>query len=488
MKKFWFIGLLLLLVGCEEANDIFGGEDYYGRHTIEVLENGVDMYYDGPVHINATSWGTVAYVGNMYVNKGFKLLISESGNAEGGKELDVTSNTIAITGLSLNTQYYYCLCIPSGNIKSDIKSVVIPDVSALELEIEQDGDAVKCVIKDSISSALIEEKGFKLGYGNEASKIVVEGDDFAFSISDVLKKYSNWDGYVYAYVQTANAYHRSPELSLNLNDGPSDDMNVDVNRKEVEISAISEETIGEVDYLKCTVTGYVDSVYFRKEWSDAPEHKFYPDSSVVNKEDNSTTFYLKKGYYWDVQLKVFYKLCQDDMSWNYYKEEKESEAYTPTQFNIRTLEDFMAFVCCSDGWYWDYSDKTYTLLADITLPSDMRLNIPLSGTLDGNGHTIDGVSYFPLFRYGYDPVVRNLKIGKDDTVYDVKEGTSSTNTTRNEMPDYLLVSGDVGEGMFVDCEVRGTIKVTGRDSFSLAPDTIPGMKDYTKTEYVTTNN
>lgn len=485
MKNLWFIGFLLLLVGCEEANDIFGYEEYYGRHTIEVLENRNDMYYDGPVHIDATSWGTMAYIGDAYVNKGVKLLISESSNAEGGKELDVTSNAMAVTGLSQNTQYYYCLCIPSGNIKSDIKSVVVPDVSALDLEIMQSGDWVKCVIQDSISPALIVEKGFKLDSWSESLKVVVKGDDFAFSVQEYVKKHGVMDYlYVYAYVQTANAYYCSSRIEIPLGDVPSGDVGA-VNREDVTVSVISEDTIEEVDYLKCTVTGYVDSVYFRKDWGN--ETKFYPDKTVVSEDGGSTTFYLKKSWYRDVQLIVFYKVYWDENSGDYYEGSKESETYTPTQFNIRTLEDFMAFVLYSDE-YWD-SEKIFTLLADITLPSDLRLNIPLSGTLEGNGHTIDGVSYFPLFRnVSYHSVVKNLKIGKDDTVYDVKEGTHSVNTTRDEVPPYLLVSDYVDEGTFVDCEVRGTIKVTGRDSFSLSPVTIPGLKDYTKTEYVTTDN
>ena len=502
MRKYWLIGLLLALVGCEKANEIFGYGESVGNGAYSSIVVG-ENYYDGPVYIDATSWGSVAYINEEYINKGIKLLISQADNAEGGMEIDVTSNAIIIDGMSIGTQFYYCLYMPQKNIKSEIMTVVVPDesVSALNMEIGQADDKVMCTVLDSINSVYIEEKGFKI---LPDIKIVIEGKDFAFSIADAIQKYGLKEGFaVYAYVHTADAYHRSYDLHVDLSEISLD--SVKVNREEISISAISEETIEDVDYLKCTVTGYVDSVYFFKEWMDEPYNRIYPDKVITNDDGNVTTFYAKKGFYKEVRLKAYYKF---DWGGSWYSDQtNESDLYTPTQFNIRTMDEFLEFVSWTDR-SWDVDNFYISLLTDITIPSDMRLSIDLSRLiLDGNGHTLDGISYFPLFSEWHNSLisVKNLKIGTDETVYNVKKGTSSLSTTDNGVPHFFLSNGDVGNYVtFENCEIRGTFKVAGDSYFYMSYDYleegqtavtgdgyiewIPGLKDYTKTEYVTITN
>ena len=489
MKNFWkIVGLLLILTGCEEANEIYGYDEIYNLFDYSLEVEG--QYYEGPVYLDATSWGAMAHVHDKFVNKGARLLVSEADNAEGGWEIDVTSNMISVNELSAGVRYYYCLCFPEGWIKSEIKSVVTQDISALGLLIEQKGDSVFCTIQDKISSAFIQEKGFKLGSDYSEIKYVVEGERFAFSIPEVVKEYSVRGGMlVYAYVQTPNGYHRSYELGVDF--GQSVSGNNSINREEITLSAISEETIGDVDYLKCTVTGYVDSVYFYKDWDDKPQNRFYPDKKVKNEDGTMTTFYVKKRFFQEVRMKAFYKISWNGYLSNYSTRDKSSVSYTPKQFNIRSLDEFLEFVK-----YGHSSDEIYvSLFTDITLPSDMRLSINLAYvTLDGQGHTLDGVSYFPLFRDIWYSTVKNLKIGTDETVYEVKKGTSSLSTTSNEVPGYFLWD-DSDYVTFENCEVRGTFKVNGREDFCLHyvnywqdENKLAGLSDYTKTEYVTTSN
>ena len=75
MKKYLFLGLILILTGCQEANEIFGYDEYLYDEII-INEDGQELYYPGPVYIDATSWGSIAYVSDKYVNKGIELLIS----------------------------------------------------------------------------------------------------------------------------------------------------------------------------------------------------------------------------------------------------------------------------------------------------------------------------------------------------------------------------------------------------------------------------
>lgn len=485
MKKCWIIlSMLLVFIGCEEANEIFDYDDY-SDFRVEV--DG--LHYEGPVYVDATNWGAMAYIHDKFVNTGVRLLVSEAENAEGGWEFDITSNVVVINEpMSAGVRYYYCLCFPEGWIKSEIKSVVIPDVSALIMKIEQVGDSVVCTMQESISSAFIKEKGFKLSGVNDGAKFVIEGERFAFSVSDVANRYSlvgNWS--VYAYVQTLNTYHCSNNLFMYFNEVTKD--NNHINKRGIKLSAISEETIGDVDYLKCTVTGYVDSVYFYKDWDDEPQNRFYPDKKVVNEDGTITTYYVKKRFFQDVRMKAFYKVSwYDDLS-DYFSTNSSSESYTPTKFNIRNLDDFLEFVR-HQGLY--DAQIYFSLLTDITLPSDMRFCMDLANViLDGNGHTLDGVSYFPLFRNT--GTVKNLKIGTDETIYNVKKGTSSLSTTTDEVPGYFL--WDSGYITLENCEIRGVFKVSGREDFHLynvghwhgAID-LNGLNDYTKTEYVTSND
>lgn len=506
MKKYWFISLLLVLTGCEEAHDIFGWEEYFREYSFQVNVNGYEQSYEAPIYVDATSWGAVAYVQNDYVNKGIKLLISESNDAEGGKEFDVTSNAIAVNDLSVNTQYYYCLFIPSGNIKSNIKSVVVPEVSALELKLTQEGDSVICAIQDSISSVLIYEKGFKL---NNGTKIVMGDNDFFFSISETVEKYNLTNDFrVYAYVQTANAYHRSHEINVDLGAGYT-------NTEHITISAISEETFENVDYLKCTVTGCVDSVYFYSHdyaYESRSKVKFYPDSTVVSKDGNMATYYLKKDFHRNVYLKAFYRLIPNESNGYVRNYEMVTSSYTPTHYKISTLDEFLKLVSVERDW----DGSTILLHADITLPSDIRLGIKFSNlTFDGNEKTLNGISYFPLFHNLSNVTIKNLKIGTDTTEYNIKKGTNGFSTTSNEVPRFFLWGENKSheghyydfDSVFENCEVRGTFKVSGRYDFYVCPvyttewsaedrevgtfdeyiERIPGLKDYTKTEYVTTN-
>lgn len=492
MKKLGFIGLLFALTACNEANEIFGYEGYWGdgnntwSNDVIVMENGYERSYEGPVYVDATSWGSVAYISDMHVNKGLKLLISETDDAEGGKVIDVTSNTITITGLNSTTQYYYCLVMPDGKFKSRIKSVVIPDVSALEMSIEHIGDSVVCTIHDSISSVLIEDKGFILQH-DERVKCKVEGPRFAISLSDLREKYQlQGNVFLYAYVQTANAYYRSRESHFSINEDYPDD----VNTEEIELSEISEETLEGIDYLKCTVTGYVDSLYFYQGWYDEVASRIYPDKVVPNEDKTVTSFYIKKGFYKNVRMKAFYKYSWDGHVSSYSIENRTSDSsYTPKHFNIRSWEDLLDFISYDREWVTGYS---ITLLADITVPADMRFSININDlTIEGNGHTLDGFSYFPIFNRVSDSVIKNLKIGTDDAVYHVKKGTNSIDVTSQLTPAYFLTNDSYSYGLtFENCEVRGTFKVSGRNDFYLmyGGGTISGLNDYTKTEYVTITN
>ena len=487
MKKYWIIlSMLLALTGCEEANEIFGYDEFFD-YSMEVDGS----YYEGPVYVDATSWGAMAYVHENFVNKGARLLVSEADNAEGGWEIDVTSNVVVINEpMTAGVRYYYCLCFPEGWIKSEIKSVVTLDVSALSLQIGQVGDSVVCTMQESINPAFIQEKGFKLWIGNNELKFVVDGERFAFSVPEVANRYSMaGDWRVYAYVQTLNAYHRSYDLFVDFSEIVSDDIHI--NRGDIQLSAISEETIDDVDYLKCTVTGYVDSVYFYKDWDDESQSRFYPDKKKIHGDGTMTTYYVKKRFFRDVRMKAFYKISWNDDLSDYYSTYGSSGSYTPKQFNIRSLDDFLDFVKRQYS-----SDKiNVSLLTDITLPSDIRLSIDLAYvTLDGNGHTLDEVSYFPLFRNIWYSTVKNLKIGTDQTIYDVKKGTSSLSTTDNEVPGYFLWN-ESDYITFENCEVRGTFEVSGREDFQLHyinhwedESQLAGLKDYTHTKYVTTSN
>jgi len=524
MKKYLFLGLILILTGCQEANEIFGDEEYLYDEII-ISEDGEERYYPGPVYIDATSWGSIAYVSDKYVNKDIELLISETSDAEGGKVLEVNSNAIPINDLSANTQYHYCLYLPDAGIKSQIKQVVVPDVSALDMILSHVGDSVFCTIEDSIPSSFIQEKGFRI-YGYDQYKYIATGKKFAFSIPEFMKENGITDDYFsfhcYAFVHTSNAYYRSGEKDFQWEGSSSSDSETDedtgsetddrINKEEITISDITEETIDGVDYLKCTVKGYVDNAYFTQGWHDNYS-QMEPDRVETNDEGTETTYYLKKGIYQEIRLKVFYKIY-----WNYeyglYDEsEKESQYYTPKEYSIRSLDDFLAFASFEGDYYYDENDNQYyttvTLCEDITLPSDLRLNLNWSRlTVEGNGHTIDGISYFPLFRSVSDVTFKNLKFGTDKTVYEVKKGTGSFSTTSSETPGFLLsesiwYSYYYSSCTLQDCEIRGTIQVSDRDDFYITPDyqnywseedqaagtfdgyivRIPGLKDYTKTEF-----
>ena len=137
----------------------------------------------------------------------------------------------------------------------------------------------------------------------------------------------------------------------------------------------------------------------------------------------------------------------------------------------------------------------------------MRMSLNLrSVTLDGNGHTLDGISFFPFFREIYNTTIKNLKIGTDATVYSVKRGTYSSSTTYSDTPRYLLTEESLSYyATLENCEIRGTIQVYGREDFYISEDysnywsdeekaagtfdvdgyivRVPGLKDYTKTEF-----
>jgi hypothetical protein len=222
-----------------------------------------------------------------------------------------------------------------------------------------------------------------------------------------------------------------------------------------------------------------------------------------------TTFYLKKCIFREVNFQAYYSYYSAD---RYYRESKQSLDYTPTNYNVRSLDDFLEFVSFEGVRFYDENENEYyttlTLHEDITLPSDLRLSFNWSRlTVEGNGHTIDGISYFPLFRTFNNVTIKNLKFGTDETVYEVKNGTSSYSTTSSNTPSYLLMENGHHSSYygsyFEDCEIRGTIQVSGRDDFYITPDyyyywsdedkaagtidgyivRVPGLKDYTKTEF-----
>lgn len=509
MKKVLLLGLILILTGCKEANEIFGGDEYWERNNeIVIFEKNNEYHYEGPVYINATSWGSVAYVSYDYVNCGVQLLISESSDAEGGKVLEVDGMVITIDGLNPNTQYYYCLMIPESGIKSEIKKVVVPDVSSLYMTVSREEDNVVCWIADDISPTFILERGFKI---NNEFKYVPTGEEFAFSIPEVMQEFGITSDRLscYAYVVTPNSYHRTRESTFQVNDSLWVNGVQNVNNEDIAVSNITEETIGDVEYLKCTVTGYVDEAYFTQGWYDN-NSQMNPDKVVTNDEGTVTTFYLKKSFFTEIRLVAKYRRYYEDPwsdnKWRQYS--KESYSYTPTNYNVRSLDDLLEFATANRDSY-DIAFITLTLHTDITLPSDIRINLNLENvTLDGNGHTLDGISYFPLFRSTYGATIKNMKIGTDQTVYDVKKGTSSVSTTSSETPGYLLTEGDSyshsGNNYTMEnCEIRGTIQVSGRDDFYVTKDylyywsdeekaagtfdgyivRVPGLKDYTKTEF-----
>lgn len=501
MKKYLLVcSFALAFYGCEEANDIYGypdPDDYVSTYTeIIVNEDGYDRAYSGPVYVSASNWGSVAYISETYVNKGIKLLISETNDAEGGKEYDVTSSTIVINDLSPNRQYYYCLYIPNGGIKSEIKSVVIPDVSTLDMTIVCENDSVICTIQDSISTALIVEKGFSVdAYGGvEDRKYVVTGNRFACSINDVFEKLSEDENNnslpVYAYVQTANTYYYTRDIDV-IRDKSLSSTDNKINTDDIVFSAISEKTENNIDYLVCTVTGYVDEAYFCQNWDHSLENAIYADKVEKSDDGKTTTFYVKKGFYTNIQLYASYKKYYYED--NYWDESSYSEVYYPTSYNIRSLDDLIGYSQLEEVW----SELTINLLNDITIPSDMRLCIQLpNGIFNGNDHVIDGVSYFPLFRHNSGEVtIKNLKIGTDDAVYHVKKGTNSLSTTNNEVPNYLLLNSRYYV-YFENSEIRGTIEVTGSNDFRITneynsngfeektgKEVIAGLKDYTITKY-----
>jgi len=495
MKKCVLLAIVLALTACEKANEIFGFEETdlsVVNGAIIVMEDGREREYDGPVYLHATSWGTIVYVTDIVVNKRVKLLISESADAEGGRELDITSSVMTINDLNSGVRYYYCLVVPETGIKSQIKSIVGPDVSSLRLQLVEEGDKVSCVVDKEISEAFIEEKGFMVGQ----HRLVVEGPDFSFSMEEVARKYGLKGRVgVRAYLQTSNAHYHSDFVYLDFDTYTSEDT---FNTEAVSFSEFTEETIGEVDYLKCVVAGYVDSAYFYKGEYPFAENILYPDRTEVSEDGKSTAFYLKMGYYDEIRLRAFYKFQEEE---SYWESSKDSEPYKLTHFNVRTADEFLAFVTWNSGrYYWD--EIVLTLLKDITIPTHSRFCMRLNYlTIEGNGHTLDGISCFPLFYETSSAVIKDLKIGTNETVYDVNETSYSLSTTEKRFPPCLLVDGiDI---RFENCEIRGTIRVSGSTNFSLMPyykpnestvvgdgyvEIVSGLKDYTKTEYETTTN
>lgn len=487
MKKSFLLCILMALTACDGAYDVYGYWDYdleaYG--AIHVIENGYERQYDGPVYLNATSWGSIVYVSDTYVNKGVKLLISESDNAEAGLELDITSSSIIVGDLNPGVRYFYCLTIPGSGIKSEIQSVVVPDVSSLSLRLESKDDKMTCSIEEDINEAFIVEKGFMLG----DVKQVVTGYDFSCSYAEMLKIHSwNSEIQVHAYVQTLNAYYRSDESYVRLIYYDAEDGNR--NTRDITFSTITQETIDGVDYLKCVVTGYVDSAYFYRDYSNV-DNIFYPDKTEVSEDGKTTAFYLKLGFYENIRLYAHYKL-------NNWNETASSASFTPTHFKIHSVDEFLDFFVWNSKRY-NRDATVVSLLTDITVPANTRLCMRLNHlTIEGNGHTLDGISYFPMFRETSYAVIKDLKIGTDATVYDVKKGSYSLSTQDEDTPQYLLTD-ETGIG-FENCEIRGTIRVSGRTDFSLMPyyepnestvvgdgyvEIVSGLKDYTKTEFVT---
>ena len=490
MRKSFLLCILMALTACDEAYDVFGYEDYdlgaYG--AIHVMENGYEQQYDGPVYLNATSWGSIAYVSDTYVNKGVKLFISESDNAEAGLELDITSSSIIVGDLNPGVRYFYCLTIPGSGIKSEIKSVVVPDVSSLSLRLESEDDKMTCSIEEDINEVFIVEKGFRWESENGWNKYVAEGSDFSFPLKEMVTKYGlTGNLHIYAYIQTSNAYYRSDDTYIGISEY---DEQGNCNTEHITFSDFTQETIDGVDYLKCVVTGYVDSAYFYKDYSNV-DNILYPDKTEVSEDGKTTAFYLKLGFYENIRLYAHYRL-------NNWNETASSASFTPTHFNIRSVEEFLDFVVWNSNGY--YRDETVvSLLTDITVPANTRLSIRLSElTIEGNGHTLDGVSCFPLFQFYSSSSIKNLKIGTDATVYEVKKGSYSLSTQDEDPPRYLLTHQTGCR--FENCEIRGTIRVSGRTDFSLMPyyepnestvvgdgyvEIVSGLKDYTKTEFVT---
>lgn len=517
MKKYLLLSLILFITGCKEANEIFGEDEYWMRDDvfITVTEDGTEKHFDGPVYVSATNWGSMAYVSDVYVNIGCKLLISESSDAEGGIAIDVTSNAIAISDLRANTQYYYCLYLPSALIKSEIKKVVVPDVSAVNMSIEQRNDSVFCTIEDSIPPSFIKEKGFRIpgifhgsGYDKEFAAHVVEGNEFSISIPEIIEKYSIWvtSFSVYAYVQTANTYYRTREEDIYIASSSieSDSISKKVNTEKIKMSGISEETRENVDYLKCTITGYTNDVWFNQgDRSYYDEERLMPDFSITDETGMVTTYYIKKQpFYNGISCYASYRIYEDDTKESYRTDYLKTASYISTVFNVRTLDEFLGIYGGSR-----YTCYTYHLLNDITIPEDYRLCLRWENViLEGNGHKIDGISYFPLFREIENTTIKNLKIGTDSTIYSVKKGTCSYSSAISETPLFLLSESsfsDYGGTTFENCEIRGTIQVSGRDDFYVSRDycfywweedkiagtfedhivRVSGLKDYTKTEF-----
>lgn len=487
MRKSFLLCILMALTACDGAYDVYGYWDYdfEAYNIINVMENGYEQQYDGPVYLNATSWGSIAYVSDTYVNKGVKLLISESDNAEAGLELDITSSSIIIGDLNPGVRYFYCLTIPGSGIKSEIQSVVVPDVSSLSLRLESENDKITCSIEEDINEVFIVEKGFSWESENGWNKYVAEGSDFSFPLKEMVTKYGlTGNLHIYAYIQTSNAYYRSDDTHFGV---ASDGKN---NTEDITFSEFTQETIDGVDYLKCVVTGYVDRAYFYRDYSNV-DNILYPDKTEVSEDGKTTAFYLKLGFYENIRLYAHYKL-------NNWNETASSASFTPTHFKIHSVDEFLDFFVWNSKRY-NRDATVVSLLTDITVPANTRLCMRLNHlTIEGNGHTLDGISYFPMFRETSSAVIKGLKIGTDATVYDVKKGSYSLSTQDEDTPQYLLTD-ETGIG-FENCEIRGTIRVSGRTDFSLMPyyepnestvvgdgyvEIVSGLKDYTKTEFVT---
>ena len=495
MKKYiGMITFVLALFGCDEANEINEFTDdydeYYWTDGSGVNHN---LVWDGPVVVNASSWGSVVYVADAYVNKDITFLISENESAEGGMEIPVTSNTLTLSGLTSNLKYYYCL-ISSTFGKSEIKNMVVPEASSLSMSIEDDGDYIICTVEEEILDTLIVEKGFR--WWGDSSK---EGD-CKYIVSDRMAESSDGDKSfkvakaelpqcqrMYAYIQTENGYFKTQEIYLS-----SDEENVSV--------SFSEITEGE-EYLECTVTGgRQENVYFYV-YSDG-EHKYLQPTSVDSCDDGSYIVSLKKGYYHSASVRYGY-WYEDD---NWFTTGAESEEYTIKQYPIYSINDLVMATSVLDAYYWDndsYGYRELVLQNDIRISSDERVSIALGNFILNGGekrYKIDGFAFYPLFRNG--GTVKNLIIGSDTTEFYVDKGKSGLSTTNTDTPRYFLSNSD--DLLFENCELRGSIKVYNQSSFYISPayyyyylwgndtetgtedhlEVVTGLKDYTTIEYL----
>lgn len=437
---------VLLLHSCEKANEIYSPDEYLFEEDGENFRS----YDNGPVYLEATSWGCMAYIHPDWVHNDYVFYVSEMEDAEGGIEIPVTSKSMFVSGLKANTQYYYCLYSKTTKSKTNIQSVLVPDISTLSLSLEEDDEYFKCIIGEEINEELIIEKGFKV-YSNDKweSFIITDG---AFQLAKSEIKAINVSR-IYAYLLTEGGYFKSWETYWDNHDS----------LEEPQFESFSEVKENGADYILCKIYNVQKDAECLFKIRDAQyTERYLSPTSMKWLGENYVEVKLKKDFFKSIQVVV---RKYDNGVWYY---EHTSDEYEITEYSIYTTDDFLNFVINLRNTWLDVP-KTVTLYTDVVIPakSRMRIDIVENLTLNGNGHKITGFSSFPFFHtiYGF---IKNLQIGSKDETYVVKKGTDSEKTNASSYPSYFLYGFEF-ESNFIDCSLKATVEVWDNKYFTLFP-------------------